>query len=659
MSLYSGIKFSSVNPDQEKEKNTSTSNVATTVEAADIKSTTDSNSNKPKTTAEYSSALKFAPRINKKPAKPTAPTFSIPIVQRAAISCATESKPDVIRSAEPVINKSLLQPAEAQDGIQLGPDGTPLAMAPAMTLAAEAVKEGYKDKIGDKKKKKKKRKKPQQQQWMPTFDPEEQYDPNRPNDLGEYQHYRKQAKEDRRRKLIDSKRRGEGLSSNESSYCTDSEEDVAPRRDAPKMFAPPKAYSPPSSTVPLPPDDSHSQPSQSPAEHSIRSGDEVYEQRKVMSQNPVATGDDAYARRAAMSQQVSSQSQPRAISGNDAYTGRTAISQHLQPPGFVTEMSNPDPPAFAPPTFTATNFASPHPPNPTNGQTYDQSNSANGPSTSVPLSSIPGLAPAHPPTSNTPSGGSGQKDYQTMLEERKKAAEAIAAKFKALAGAGPATATATAIATPVVNPPTFGSDTADLGGGSFAEKMMRKWGHVEGTGLGARGEGIVHALSAEHVTTPVNPQNMSKRQLAKQKAAAANAKNRSWVQASNARGKIVNQNQDVNAQTQREQKGEESRIVCLRGLVGSVDEIEEEMVDEVGEECSKYGIVERVVLHMVEPPPPEPEECLRVFVVFSGMAGAWRALKELDGRYFGGRNITATYFDEERFNKGDRDGPIL
>jgi splicing factor 45 len=47
---------------------------------------------------------------------------------------------------------------------------------------------------------------------------------------------------------------------------------------------------------------------------------------------------------------------------------------------------------------------------------------------------------------------------------------------------------------------------------------------------------------------------------------------------------------------------------------------------------------------MVEPPPPEPSECLRIFVVFSGMAGAWRATKELDGRFFGGRKIVSVRF---------------
>lgn len=173
---------------------------------------------------------------------------------------------------------------------------------------------------------------------------------------------------------------------------------------------------------------------------------------------------------------------------------------------------------------------------------------------------------------------------------------------------------------------------------------MRKWGHVEGSGLGARGEGIVHALTTEHVAPITNlSQPQSKRALAKQKAAAANAKSRKWVQAPSARGRIVNENKDERAKEEKQRMGEEGRVICLRGLVGSVEEIDEELVNEIGEECSNYGIVERVVLHLVEPPPPEPEECLRVFVVFSGMAGAWRAVKELDGRFFGGRNIVSIH----------------
>ena len=69
---------------------------------------------------------------------------------------------------------------------------------------------------------------------LPCFDPEEQYDPNKPNDLGEYQAYRKKLREEKRSQLIEEKRRraaGEGSSGEGSSYYTDSEEDVAPRRD--------------------------------------------------------------------------------------------------------------------------------------------------------------------------------------------------------------------------------------------------------------------------------------------------------------------------------------------------------------------------------------------------------------------------------------------
>lgn len=171
--------------------------------------------------------------------------------------------------------------------------------------------------------------------------------------------------------------------------------------------------------------------------------------------------------------------------------------------------------------------------------------------------------------------------------------------------------------------------------------VMKRWGHVEGTGIGARQDGIVHALSAEHAGPSVDLSTLSKRAQAKAKAAAANAKKRKWVQAPNARGKIVNANEDLRAAEERDRLGEASRVVCLTGLVEGEEEVDEELSEEVGEECSKWGIVERVVLHMVEPPPADPKECLRVFVVFSGLAGAWRATRELDGRFFGGRKIVS------------------
>lgn len=184
--------------------------------------------------------------------------------------------------------------------------------------------------------------------------------------------------------------------------------------------------------------------------------------------------------------------------------------------------------------------------------------------------------------------------------------------------------------------------------------VMKRWGHVEGQGIGARADGMVHALTTEHVSKPVDPNKpLSKRQLAKQKVAAANAKTRKWVQAPSARGRIVDASAEARAQAEKGRLGEASRVLCLTGLVDSVDDVDEELPEEIGEECAKLGIVERVVMHMVEPPPEVASECLRVFVVFSGMAGAWRAAKEMDGRFFGGKQIVSWVWCRVVGNRAD------
>ena len=117
--------------------------------------------------------------------------------------------------------------------------------------------------------------------------------------------------------------------------------------------------------------------------------------------------------------------------------------------------------------------------------------------------------------------------------------------------------------------------------------------------LGTSGSGIIHALSTEHVVAsprPTDPsQPLSKRQLAKQRAAAANAKNqnRRWVQHATNRGRIVNANEDERIKEEKDRVGEASRIVCLVGVVDNVDDVDEDLTGEIGEECSKYGCVIR------------------------------------------------------------------
>ncbi|WWC70292.1 uncharacterized protein I206_104242 [Kwoniella pini CBS 10737] len=651
MSLYGGIKFASSAPAEEQSNSTNTAGPST----SSISKPPSGSINATQTTAsvseakpqqktgEWSAALKFAPRVNKpKPTTSSRPIgFTTTSTSNSGLgsgsnspTTVSESKIDIIRSAEPTVILSTTGVGLGtgkidEDEIQFGLDGLPLAKAPAMTLNSKPPPGVKRGREGEEKKKKKKKKKKNNfgQPYISNFDPDEQYDPNRPNDLGEYQAYRKRLREEKRLKLIEErKRKAQGLSSDESSYYTDSE-DEAPRRDAPKMFAPPKIYTEtPSAQPPVQSSNFRPPPPLTSSAPSVSSGDDAYARRAALSQQPPpATGDDAYARRLALSQQVAS--------GDDAYARRIAMSQgNAAPPSFALPSSAP-PPTFAPPS-------------------------------DAPVSDIPGFgsqtqasAPSHAPPIASDTANQEKEDFAKMLEDRKKAAEAIAAKFKALAGGttGPSIPTPVSIITPQAS-------EEDSGTGTFAEKMMRKWGHQEGSTLGIRNEGLLHALSAEHIKDEVpnvGSEKLSKRQITKQKIEKANLKNKKWIQNPNSRGKIINKNEDLKSINEKLKKGEASRIICLIGIIDNVDDIDEDLSDEIGEECSKYGIVERVVLHIVEPPPSDPLESLRIFVVFSGMAGAWRATKELDGRFFGGKKIRVTYFDEGRFDRGERDGEIL
>lgn len=64
-----------------------------------------------------------------------------------------------------------------------------------------------------------------------TFIPDEDYDPNYPNDLGEYQHYRQKLRDEGQAQFMEQRRRrAAGEASDASSYYSDSSDD-APRRD--------------------------------------------------------------------------------------------------------------------------------------------------------------------------------------------------------------------------------------------------------------------------------------------------------------------------------------------------------------------------------------------------------------------------------------------
>lgn len=82
-------------------------------------------------------------------------------------------------------------------------------------------------------------------------------------------------------------------------------------------------------------------------------------------------------------------------------------------------------------------------------------------------------------------------------------------------------------------------------------------------------------------------------------------------------------------------------------MVGPGD-VDEELEPEVKDECNtKYGDVIKVVIF--ELPNVPSDEAVRIFVEFKRIESAIKAVVDLNGRFFGGRQVKAGFFDIEKF----------
>ncbi|KAG5353962.1 hypothetical protein C0989_011450 [Termitomyces sp. Mn162] len=432
-----------------------------------------------------------------------------------------------------------------------------------------------------------------------VWDPSELYDPLRPNDYNEYKVWKQKNRIEQRERLAEERRFDDRKRSRRSQSYSDSDgtdsEDERPRKTGTSS--------------------AHDISASLTRALSGRFGDQHFdrwsraddEKRESSRPTPIATtmtGDEAYQRRLAMSNPVQSAPPPVAsaedetpsVSMEAAHAVQTGDEAYLRRVAMSTMKRAPPPEPVSPPS----------PP---------------------PLAYNPFAPPSVPP----PSGPPGTAPSE--IEAKVKAAAAIAARLSALAGSAPA----------APSPPPAEDTKPDPHG--FAARLMAKWGHKEGQGLGADGSGIVNALAVEQVS-------QSKE---KSKSGPQTSKG---IGVGSKMGKIINNNEDAKTREDRERFGEPSRVVVLTNMVGPEDVEDDELSGEIGDECSKNGTVERVIVHLVHPPSPNPEEAVRIFVLFAGPAGAWKTVRELDGRFFGGRTVRARYFPEAAFFQQNLDRPL-
>ncbi|KAG2304031.1 hypothetical protein Bca52824_032682 [Brassica carinata] len=144
-------------------------------------------------------------------------------------------------------------------------------------------------------------------------------------------------------------------------------------------------------------------------------------------------------------------------------------------------------------------------------------------------------------------------------------------------------------------------ETSPSGQMTAAERMMAKMGWKQGQGLGKSEQGI---------TTPLMAKKTDRRA-----------------------GVIVNASE--NKVKSVSISGEPTRVLLLINMVGP-GEVDDELEEEVGSESNF-----------------PTHEAVRIFVQFSRPEETTKALVDLDGRFFGGRTVRATFYDEVKFSKNE------
>ncbi|XP_030377359.1 splicing factor 45 [Scaptodrosophila lebanonensis] len=193
---------------------------------------------------------------------------------------------------------------------------------------------------------------------------------------------------------------------------------------------------------------------------------------------------------------------------------------------------------------------------------------------------------------------------------------------------------------------------------SVAAKIMAKYGFKDGQGLGKSEQGMSVALQVEKTSKrggriihekdaflppPVAP---SSPPLAFSNTPAVSSPVHSAsVMPPPPLPAAVNESEPTITEIMKDP----SKVVLLRNMVGPGD-VDEELEPEVKDECNqKYGEVNSVIIH--EAFGTAPEDAVKIFVEFKRIESAIKAVVDLNGRFFGGRQVRAGFYNFDKFKR--------
>eukprot|EP01112_Ceratiomyxa_fruticulosa_P009943 TRINITY_DN2610_c0_g1_i2.p1 TRINITY_DN2610_c0_g1~~TRINITY_DN2610_c0_g1_i2.p1 ORF type:complete len:464 (-),score=128.56 TRINITY_DN2610_c0_g1_i2:1125-2516(-) len=181
--------------------------------------------------------------------------------------------------------------------------------------------------------------------------------------------------------------------------------------------------------------------------------------------------------------------------------------------------------------------------------------------------------------------------------------------------------------------------------GGFAARMMAKMGW-KGQGLGKDEQGIKAPL--QHKKTNYNSGVIVESAPAPSIAAAASKQQQQHQQALKRAENSLAQDKKPGMAIPKST----SKVLLLKNMVGP-GEVDPDLESEVASECSKYGQVSKCLIFECLKGSLPDEQAVRIFVQFGREESAVKAYVALNHRFFGGRIVSASFFDEDRFLSHD------